>query len=215
LRQAGVSNGPATEDAGGLAKAESGLRHRLEIRPARDANTTAGAATFSRSIEPTTLGVRERPVRRARRRFHWGYEHTNPGCRERPSALIFMIQRDFPADFPFPRKRPVPASRILTPEQATMHLEFHQLDRRWEHLRVREPQRQRRLLASLADSDAIRGHQHGPGHSGALWRFPSDNISKCVGNGWRGRHPLERRAALRSGPLRILASAAAQPESGR
>jgi ParB family transcriptional regulator, chromosome partitioning protein len=33
-----------------------------------------------------------------------------------------------------------------------MHLEFHQLDRRWEHLRVREPQRRRRLLASLADS---------------------------------------------------------------
>jgi ParB/RepB/Spo0J family partition protein len=33
-----------------------------------------------------------------------------------------------------------------------MHLEFHQLDRRWEHLRVREPQRQRRLLASLAAS---------------------------------------------------------------
>ena len=33
-----------------------------------------------------------------------------------------------------------------------MQLEFHQLDRRWEHLRVRDPQRQRRLLASLADS---------------------------------------------------------------
>jgi len=33
-----------------------------------------------------------------------------------------------------------------------MQLEFPQLDRRWEHLRVREPQRQRRLLASLADS---------------------------------------------------------------
>ena len=33
-----------------------------------------------------------------------------------------------------------------------MQLEFHQLDRRWEHLRVRRPQRQRRLLASLADS---------------------------------------------------------------
>ncbi len=33
-----------------------------------------------------------------------------------------------------------------------MQLEFHQLDRRWERLRVREPQRQRRLLASLADS---------------------------------------------------------------
>jgi ParB family transcriptional regulator, chromosome partitioning protein len=33
-----------------------------------------------------------------------------------------------------------------------MQLEFHQLDRRWEHLRVRERHRQRRLLASLADS---------------------------------------------------------------
>jgi ParB/RepB/Spo0J family partition protein len=63
-----------------------------------------------------------------------------------------LIQRDFPAHFPIRRKRPVPASRILNPEQATMQLEFHQLDRRWEHLRVREPHRQRRLLASLADS---------------------------------------------------------------
>ena len=33
-----------------------------------------------------------------------------------------------------------------------MQLEFHQLDRRWEHLRVRPPQRQRRLLASLAEA---------------------------------------------------------------
>jgi len=33
-----------------------------------------------------------------------------------------------------------------------MLLEFHQLDRRWEHLRVRHPARQRRLLASLAAS---------------------------------------------------------------
>jgi ParB/RepB/Spo0J family partition protein len=31
-----------------------------------------------------------------------------------------------------------------------MKLEFHQLDRRFEHLRARNPQRQRRLLASLA-----------------------------------------------------------------
>jgi ParB family transcriptional regulator, chromosome partitioning protein len=31
-----------------------------------------------------------------------------------------------------------------------MQLEFHQLDRGWEHLRVRRPDRQRRLLASLA-----------------------------------------------------------------
>jgi ParB/RepB/Spo0J family partition protein len=32
-----------------------------------------------------------------------------------------------------------------------MQLEFHQLDRRWEHLRVRHPGRQRRLLAALAE----------------------------------------------------------------
>ena len=31
-----------------------------------------------------------------------------------------------------------------------MQLEFHQLERRWEHLRVRHAARQRRLLASLA-----------------------------------------------------------------
>jgi ParB family transcriptional regulator, chromosome partitioning protein len=33
-----------------------------------------------------------------------------------------------------------------------MQLEFHQLDRRWEYLRVRQPHRQRRLMASLAES---------------------------------------------------------------
>src|SRR5206468_5170808 len=33
-----------------------------------------------------------------------------------------------------------------------MQLEFHQLDRRGEHLRVRHPARQRRLLAPLAES---------------------------------------------------------------
>src|SRR5690242_14935086 len=32
-----------------------------------------------------------------------------------------------------------------------MQLEFHQLERRWERLRVDHPQRRRRLLASLAD----------------------------------------------------------------
>jgi ParB-like chromosome segregation protein Spo0J len=31
-----------------------------------------------------------------------------------------------------------------------MQLEFHQLDLRWEHLRAQRPDRQRRLLASLA-----------------------------------------------------------------
>jgi len=35
---------------------------------------------------------------------------------------------------------------------AAMRLEFHQLDRRWERLRACHPARQRRLLASLAES---------------------------------------------------------------
>jgi len=69
-----------------------------------------------------------------------------------------------------------------------MQLEFHQLDRRWEHLRVRQPHLQRRLLASLAEAGqqtpivvvlspdqrdrylVIDGHKRGapatgPGHS--------------------------------------------------
>jgi ParB/RepB/Spo0J family partition protein len=37
-------------------------------------------------------------------------------------------------------------------DSSTMRLEFHQLDRRHEHLRVRHPQRQRQLLASLASA---------------------------------------------------------------
>jgi ParB family transcriptional regulator, chromosome partitioning protein len=45
----------------------------------------------------------------------------------------------------------VRAWAILIPELLTMQLEFHQLDRRWEHLRVHHPHRQRRLMASLAE----------------------------------------------------------------
>src|ERR1035437_8932026 len=70
---------------------------------------------------------------------------------ETSSGRISLIRRDFPAHSPFRRERPVPAWAILNP-QATMQLEFHQLDRRWEHLRVRRPHRQRRLMASLAES---------------------------------------------------------------
>ena len=65
---------------------------------------------------------------------------------------MLLIQKGFQENFPLLRKRPVPVWVILKLEQATMQLEFHQLDRRWEHLRVREPHRQRHLLASLADS---------------------------------------------------------------
>ena len=54
-----------------------------------------------------------------------------------------------------------------------MQLEFHQLERRWEHLRVRHAARQRRLLASLAESEqeaaeAFRGAaQARPGYARA------------------------------------------------
>src|SRR5260370_15758004 len=56
-----------------------------------------------------------------------------------------------PAHFPPRRERRDRAWCIVNP-QATMQLEVHQLERRWEHLRVRQPQRQRRLMASLAES---------------------------------------------------------------
>src|ERR1017187_2797433 len=70
---------------------------------------------------------------------------------ETSSGRISLIRRDFPAHPPCRRERPVPAWAILNP-QATMQREFHHLDRRWEHLRVRPPHRQRRLMASLAES---------------------------------------------------------------
>ena len=65
-----------------------------------------------------------------------------------------MIPRGFPAHFPRRRKRPDPSLAHTEPRRAApdAQLEFHQLDRRWEHLRVRHPARQRRLLASLAET---------------------------------------------------------------
>jgi len=80
------------------------------------------------------------------------WEHSSSAPRKTRSARISLIRQQFPAHFRFLSKRPVPASRILGLSRQTMHLEFHQLDLRWEHLRVREPHRQRQLLASLAES---------------------------------------------------------------
>jgi len=51
----------------------------------------------------------------------------------------------FPAHFPSSQKTSSGFPHTRTGEPA-MQLEFHQLDRRWEHLRVREPHRQRQLL---------------------------------------------------------------------
>jgi ParB/RepB/Spo0J family partition protein len=60
-----------------------------------------------------------------------------------------LIRRELLLHFPTCRKRPDPSRRILI---LAMRLEFHQLDCRWEHVRVRHPARHRRLLASLAAS---------------------------------------------------------------
>ena len=57
---------------------------------------------------------------------------------------------EFQATTPLRRKRPVPSRRILNP--VPQALEFHQLDLRLEHLRVRHPARHRRLIGSLAET---------------------------------------------------------------
>ncbi|HEX4227753.1 MAG TPA: hypothetical protein VHZ07_03725 [Bryobacteraceae bacterium] len=65
---------------------------------------------------------------------------------EKDQILPYLIDpAGVPGTLPFPPQRPVPASRILDPSRQTMQLEFHQLDLRWEHLRVRQPHRQRQL----------------------------------------------------------------------
>src|SRR5450432_2209451 len=62
-----------------------------------------------------------------------------------------LIPREVLTHFPRPpRKTRSRLPHTESRETQAMQLEFHQLDRPWEHLRVRSPQRQRRLLASLA-----------------------------------------------------------------
>src|SRR5450432_3351302 len=64
-----------------------------------------------------------------------------------------LIPREVLTHFPRPpRKTRSRLPHTESRETQAMQLEFHQLDRPWEHLRVRSPQRQRRLLASLADA---------------------------------------------------------------
>jgi len=79
-----------------------------------------------------------------------------------------------------------------------LQLEFHQLDRRWEHLRVRHPGRQRRLLASLADSGQ---HALSPpaiarrlGHAGHARRGPQ----QVPPGGFRSAESPRRRARGRA-----------------
>src|SRR5437667_4614883 len=63
-RETGMPDQAAAEDPSQLAPPEPRLRHRLPNRSAGGTNpTTARADAVTRAIEPTTLGVRERPVR--------------------------------------------------------------------------------------------------------------------------------------------------------
>jgi len=121
-------------------------------RPTRDADPiSARTIAATPALEPTTLGLAKDQFGSQRADFIGVM-----------GALIVRSAKDqfraYPVDstrlsgtLPFRRERPVPVWAILNP-QATMQLEFHQLDRRWEHLRVRRPHRQRRLMASLAES---------------------------------------------------------------
>src|SRR6266481_6178892 len=78
-----------------------------------------------------------------------------------------------------------------------MQLEFHQLDRRWEHLRVRQPRRQQYLIASLAESGqqtpivVVRAPDHrdrylvidAQAHRGAAATGPGHGRSHRLGDG--------------------------------
>jgi hypothetical protein len=68
LRESGMPDVAAAEDPSRLAPPEPRLRHRLANRPTRGADTIpTGTLARACPIEPTTLGVRERPVRTPRR----------------------------------------------------------------------------------------------------------------------------------------------------
>src|SRR5450755_50009 len=66
LRQAGLPEDPASKNTGELARSESGLLHRLADRPSRNASRIAGPPATATPTEPTSLELRERPVRCAR-----------------------------------------------------------------------------------------------------------------------------------------------------
>jgi ParB family chromosome partitioning protein len=91
-----------------------------------------------------------------------------------------------------------------------MQLEFHQLDRRWEHMRVRHPARQRRLLASLAEAGqqtpivVVAGGQadryvviDGYKRIVALEQLGRDTVEAVV---W----PMSEAAAVAAGPFAAL-----------
>jgi hypothetical protein len=138
LRESGMPEGRPSERPmlTGAVRIPAIPSHRglTSARRSRRLGTAADAA----ATQPTSLELCERTVRRARRKTR--------------SARISLIPQEFSIHFPFPRKRPDPASRILGLSRRIIQLEFQHLDLRWEHLRVRKSHRQRHLLTSLAES---------------------------------------------------------------
>ena len=121
-----MSDNTPAENTSKLALAESLSCHRLLTRSMRSAKgARAGSASAARAFYATAAGLGERPV---------------------PAYVIDSA--GVSVHFPFFWKRPVQNRALQNPEP-TMHLEFHQLDQCWEHLRVHPAAQQRRLIASL------------------------------------------------------------------
>ena len=153
--------------------------------------TAAGTVASTRPFEPTTLGVAKDQFGAQGADFIGGMGALMVRSAKDQFRAYPLIRRDFPAHFPLRRERPVPASAILNP-QATMQLEFHQLDRRWEHLRVRHPHRQRRLMASLAESGqqtpiVVVLHRQ----ANATWSSTATSASRRCSN-WAGTRSKPR-----------------------
>src|ERR1035437_5909294 len=64
LREAGMPDHAPAENTSQLAPPEPSRLQRLPDRPTRSSDPTpARTVAFARAVEPTSLGVRERPVR--------------------------------------------------------------------------------------------------------------------------------------------------------
>jgi hypothetical protein len=73
--------------------------------------------------------------------------------RKTSAPINSLRARGLAADFPVLRaRRDRPGARVGPANGPTVELEFHQIDVRYERLRVRQPAREHRLLASLAEA---------------------------------------------------------------
>ena len=137
-----------------MAGQEPGVRdrlpHRAAQRPATHSRTTATADP----VEPTSLGLAkdEFGPKGLTSLAFW----VHPGALgERPVPGIYVADwgRLSGALPPSSEKTRCSLPPYLTGSATELwNWSFDQLDRRWEHLRVRHSARQRRLLASLAEA---------------------------------------------------------------